>query len=51
MLRFVIEMPPEGCSHSRAHKQPYVASEIFAIEIPSIVDQFFTSAHQDALNN
>jgi len=42
MLKFIIEMPPEGCSHLRGHTMPFVANEIFNCEMASIAHKFFT---------
>jgi len=44
MLKFIIEMPPEGCSHTRGHTMPFVANEIFNCEMASISQKFFTPA-------
>ena len=44
MLEFIIEMPPEGCSHARGHTMPFVANEIFNCEMASITSKFFTPA-------
>ena len=41
MLSYIIEMPPEGCSHARGHTMPFVASEIFGCEMQSITSKFF----------
>jgi len=44
MLKFIIEMPPEGCSHTRGHTMPFVANEIFNCEMAYISQKFFTPA-------
>ena len=36
MLKFIITMPPEGCSHDRGHTMPFVANEIFLCEMATI---------------
>ena len=40
-------MPPEGASHSRGHKYPYLCSEILNSEISAIVDAFFVPTMTD----
>ena len=42
MLRFIISMPPEGCSYNRGHTMPFVANEIFLCELAAISSKFFT---------
>ena len=44
MLKYIVEMPPEGCSHERGHTIPFVASEIFNCDMPFITPQFFRLA-------
>ena len=42
MISFIIEMPTEEDGHSRAHKFPFVASEIFnSSEAEAIFRHFF----------
>ena len=42
MLKFIVEMPPDGCSKERGHKMPFVANEIFSCELTYISSKFFT---------
>jgi len=44
MLKYIVEMPPEGCSHERGHTMPFVASEIFNCDMPFITPLFFRLA-------
>jgi len=41
MVSYVIEMPWEEDGHSRAHKFPFVASEVFNSEADVIFKYFF----------
>ncbi len=41
MVSYVIEMPREEDGHSRAHKFPFVASEVFNSEADVIFKYFF----------
>ncbi|CDW85807.1 UNKNOWN [Stylonychia lemnae] len=43
MIDFIIKMPPEGCTHDRGHKLPFIASEIFNCELSKLNDIFFTA--------
>eukprot|EP00347_Sterkiella_histriomuscorum_P002974 403366086 len=46
LIEYIINMPPEGCSHDRGHKLPFVASEIFNCELNKINDIFFQARPQ-----
>ncbi len=41
MLVFILKMPTEEDSHNRAHKFPFISSEIFSSEVPALFDMFF----------
>jgi len=41
MVSYIIEMPREEDGHSRAHKFPFVASEVFNSEADVIFKYFF----------
>jgi hypothetical protein len=41
LLDYVIQMPPSDATHTRGHKLPFVANEVFATENAKILDQFF----------
>jgi serine/threonine-protein phosphatase 6 regulatory subunit 3 len=38
MLSYIIEMPTEEDSHNRAHKFPFITSEIFGADVGAIYD-------------
>ena len=44
-------MPPEGCSHDRGHKFPFLANQVFAEGgegvLPIVEQFFFTKATPD----
>lgn len=41
LIDFITVMPSETASHDRGHKYPFLASEIFACELPQILEKFF----------
>lgn len=47
LLDFIITMPKEGDTHERAHKLPFLISDIFAQENNSLLDSFFDDQVSD----
>ena len=47
LLKFIIEEPPEGCSHTRGHKLPFVVSEVLNAENPTLLDAIFRADGPD----
>ena len=41
LLDYILKMPPEGCSHDRGHKYPFLANEVFSSEVNKITSLFF----------
>lgn len=41
LIDLITMMPPENASHSRGHKHPFLAAEIFGCETPLIFEKFF----------
>lgn len=41
LLDYIITMPQESDSHERAHKLPFMISDIFAQENNGLLDAFF----------
>lgn len=46
LVDLITVMPPEDASHSRGHKFPFIASEIFNCEINQILDKFFEEVEE-----
>ena len=46
LIQYLIEMPPDDCTHDRGHKFPFMANQVFidgGEGIQPIVEQFFYS--------
>jgi len=43
LLAYITKMPPADANHTRGHRYPYIASEVFGTEMSSIIEQFFES--------
>ena len=41
--RYITEMPQEDAEHSRGHRFPYMACEVFTSEVNAINEMFFTA--------
>ncbi len=41
LVEYMTVMPPEDAPHSRGHKYPFIASEIFNCEINQVLEKFF----------
>ena len=46
MLVFILKMPTEEDTHNRAHKFPFIASEIFSSDCPIIFEMFFSEPEE-----
>ena len=47
LLSFITEMPTEEDSHNRAHKWPFVVSDILSQENSSLLDVFFRDEEEE----
>jgi hypothetical protein len=43
MIDLITVMPDETADHKRAHKHPFIVSELFSCEVPQVLDQFFNN--------
>lgn len=48
LLDYIITMPKENDSHERAHKLPFVISDIFAQENNSLLERFFDMSDSES---
>ena len=51
LLELIIEEPPEGWSHTRGHKLPFVVSEVLSSENPTLLDALFRADGPDEVES